>query len=136
MAGRRPLKGGAVRLLGHHGGVEGVNFRRAFDALAEALGPFTRLQAYEASRVAGAWANFEAASRALATARRARMHGKGRRPNAQAVEKLARRQGLADGSYSQALAALRALGAERNGSARALSPDDLLAAIGRDRQAP
>ena len=107
MAGRRPLKGGAVRLLGNHAGVEGASFRRAYDALAEELGPFSKLQAFEASRVALAWCNLEAASRALATARRARMHGRGRRPNAQAVERLARRQGLANGDYGQALAALR-----------------------------
>ena len=109
MGGRRPLKGGAVRLLGNHAGAQGFTFRRAFDALSEELGPFSKLQALEASRVAVAWANFQAASRALAAARHARMHGKGRRPSGQAIEKLARRQGLANGDYSQALAALREL---------------------------
>jgi hypothetical protein len=109
MAGRRPLKGGAVRLLGNHAGVEGASFRRAYDALVEELGPFSKLQAFEASRVAFAWCNLEAASRALATARRARTHGRGRRPNVQAIERLARRQGLANADYAQALTALRAL---------------------------
>jgi hypothetical protein len=90
-------------------GSKGFTFRRCYDALAEELGLFTRLQALEASRVAVAWVNFEAASRALAAARHARMNGRGRRPNVQAIERLARRQGLADQSYAQALAALREL---------------------------
>jgi hypothetical protein len=109
MPGRKPLKGGARRLLNTHSGKQGFTFRRCYDALAEQLGPFTRLQALEASRVAVAWVNFEAASRALALARHARTNGRGRRPNAQAIERLARRQGLADTSYAAALAALRDL---------------------------
>jgi hypothetical protein len=42
-------------------------------------------------------------------AQRARRIGTGRRPSVQAIEKLARRQGLADTSYAAALAALREL---------------------------
>jgi hypothetical protein len=72
--------------------------------------PLTRL---EAGRVAVAWVNFAAATRALTAARREREQGKGRRPSAQTIERLSRRQGLADASYSQALGKLRELALPR-----------------------
>lgn len=104
MAGRRPLVGGAVRLLGNHSGREGWAFRRCFDALTERFGQFeTRLLRLEASRVSAAWVNLEVATKELSAARRRRSKERGRRPGARDVERLARRQGLADGSYQLAL---------------------------------
>jgi len=114
MGGRRLLKGGAPRLLGRHDGLEGWAYRRAFDALAEAFDLPTPLLRFEAGRVAALRVQLEAATQALTAAQRARRIGRGRRPNAQAIERLARRQGLADGSYSQGLEKLREL-AGRNG---------------------
>jgi hypothetical protein len=73
------------------------------------LGPFSPLQRLEAGRVAVLWVQLRAALEAWHTAQQARESGRGRRPNAAAVEKLARRAGLSDQSYAQALAALREL---------------------------
>jgi hypothetical protein len=93
-----------VRLLGTHEGLQGRAFRRGYDALVERFGPFeSKLLRLEASRVAAAWANLEDATRALADARRRRATGRGRRPASRDVERFARRQGLADGSYQLAL---------------------------------
>jgi hypothetical protein len=107
MGGRRPLKGGAPRVLGKHAGLEGRAYRRAYSALEAEYGPFSALGRLEAGRVAALHVQLQAATAALMQAQRARRLGKGRRPNAQAVEKLARRQGLADTSYAAALTALR-----------------------------
>jgi hypothetical protein len=126
MGGRRPLKAGAVRLLGKHDGASGRAFRRAYDALVTEYGPFTPLGCLEASRVAVAWVNLEAATRALEAARAARERGKGRRPSTRDVERAARRQGLADQSYSQGLDKLRALAGPRQ-------PSSLGDALARDR---
>jgi hypothetical protein len=54
--------------------------------------------------VAALHVQLQATTAALMQAQRARRLGKGRRPNAAAVEKLARRAGLADNSYAQVLA--------------------------------
>jgi membrane-bound lytic murein transglycosylase B len=109
MSHRSPLKGGAPRLLGHHGGAMGKAYRRVYDALESEFGPFTVLQRLEAGRVAVCYVQLEAATNALVDAQRQRRHGKGRRPNLEQIERLARRQGLADGSYSQALDKLKEL---------------------------
>lgn len=109
MAHLSPLKGGAPRLLDSHGGAAGKAYRRAYDALEADLGPFTALGRMEAGRCAAAWVELEAATRALTAARRKRLDGKGRRPNVQLIEKLARRQGLADSTFSQALDKLKEL---------------------------
>jgi len=85
----------------------------ASNALAEQFDLGSKLARLEASRVAAAWTNFEAATRALDAIRRVRASGRGRRPSARDVERAARRQGLADQSYSQALDRLRALAAQR-----------------------
>lgn len=128
--GRRPLKGGAPRMLGKHHGAQGRAYRRAWDALALELGPFDRpLLRLEAGRVAAAWVNVEIATATLAEARRRRDAGRGRRPSAQAVERMARRQGLADGSYIAALDKLRDMTA-RNGHPKDLA-SRLLAEVRR-----
>src|SRR5262249_22569134 len=56
---------------------------------------------------AAAWVRF------VGAARRERERGKGRRPGAREIERLSRRVGLEDGSYGQALAALRDLAGPR-----------------------
>jgi hypothetical protein len=109
MAGRKPLKGGAPRVLGKHDGLEGRAYRRAYEAIETEYGPFSALGRLEAGRVAALHVQLQAATGALMQAQRARRLGKGRRPNVQEIEKLARRQGLADTSYAAALGALREL---------------------------
>jgi hypothetical protein len=110
MPGKRPLKRGAYRLLGHHGGVEGKAFRRFYDALEAAYGPFsTALVRFEASRTAVAAVQVERTTRELVAAQRKRRIGRGRKPNERQVERLARRQGLADGSYAAAVKRLEEL---------------------------
>lgn len=92
-------------MLGRHDGAEGARFRRAWRALVAEYGQPARgsLLALEMGRVAVAYSNLLAASEALATVRRARATGRGRRPSERSVERCARRQGLADASYSQAI---------------------------------
>jgi hypothetical protein len=109
------LKGGAPRLLGNHLGADGKAYRRCYDALDEEYGPLSPLGRLEAGRVAALYVQLQATTRTLAEAQRKRLTGRGRRPSAQAIERLSRRQGLVDGSYSQALEKLRALAAGRNG---------------------
>jgi hypothetical protein len=117
-------------MLGKHHGAQGRAYRRAWDALALELGPFDRpLLRLEAGRVAAAWVNVEIATATLAEARRRRDAGRGRRPSAQAVERMARRQGLADGSYIAALDKLRDMTA-RNGHPKDLA-SRLLAEVRR-----
>ncbi len=117
MGGRRPLKAGAPRLLGRHGGAQGRAYRRSYDAMAAEFDLASPLLRLEAGRVAAAWVNLEATTQALAAARRLRAEGRGRRPSPREIEKLSRRQGLADGSYAQALGQLRTL------AARGAAPD-------------
>jgi hypothetical protein len=131
MGGRRRLKGGAERLLGDHSGLSGRAFRRVYDALAEEYDLSGRLAQLEASRVALAWVNLEAASMALEAVRRARETGRGRRPSTRDLERASRRQGLADTSYAQALDRLRALAGPR----KPLDLAQALAAQAREHEA-
>jgi hypothetical protein len=126
MGGKRRLKAGAQRLLGDHSRLSGKVFRRCYDALGEEFDLSSRLLQLEASRVALAWVNLDAASQALETIRRARETGKGQRPTTRDVERAARRQGLADTSYSQALSQLRSLAGPRK-------PLDLAEALAQAR---
>ncbi len=125
MGGRRALKGGAPRLLGRQDGFEGRTYRRAYDALEAEYGPFSALARLEAGRVALLWVQLQAASHGLVEAQRRRRLGKGRRPSIQQVERFARRQGLADGSYAQGLTKLRELVA-RNSHHPPGSPEAVL----------
>ena len=109
MGGRRGLRAGAPRLLGKHDGTRGRAYRRCYAALAEQFDLSSRLAKLEAGRVAVAWVSFEDATKTLEAARRG-LEGKRReRGAARSLERLARRQGLADASYSQALDKLRAM---------------------------
>src|SRR5262245_29840553 len=65
----------------------------------------------EAGRVCVAWVQFRAATEALQGARRTRRDRKGRRPGGRELERLSRRQGLADATYNQALDRFRELAA-------------------------
>jgi hypothetical protein len=104
MSGKSPLKSGAPRLLGNHGGVEGKAYRRAYDSLEQEFGAFRNdFVRYEAGRVAVARIQFERSTRELVLAQRKRRVAKGRRPNERMIERMARRQGLADMTYSAAV---------------------------------
>jgi hypothetical protein len=80
-----------------------------YAALEVDYGPFTsELVRMDAGRVALSWVNLRAATEALDAARLL-TRGHGRRPSPKHIERLARRQGLADMSYAAALDKFRAL---------------------------
>jgi hypothetical protein len=110
---RRPrvrLSARIPRALGLHLGDEGNQFTFRFGALAEHYGPFsTRLERLEAARVASLGVQLDLATAALVNAQRKRREGRGRKPTVQQIERLARRQGLADTSYAASLARLEEL---------------------------
>lgn len=127
MSGRRRLSAGKPRLLGKHDGREGKWYGECWAALSD-IAPLSGLLRLEAGRVCVAWVQFRAATEALQAARRTRRDAKGRRPGGPDLERLARRQGLADGSYSQAFDKFLAL-VDRCGKSRATSPADLVERI-------
>jgi len=108
-SGRRGLRGGAVRLLGAHSGVHGRWYRECWDALIAEYGQLTGLARLECGRVCLAWVQLRATTLALVDGQRARQRRAGKPPSVQQIERLARRQGLADATYSQALDKLRDL---------------------------
>jgi hypothetical protein len=114
MGGRAPLKAYAPRLLGHHDGAEGREYRRAYDALAEEFNLSRPLLRLQAGRAAVAWCQMVTANKALRAAQRKQRVGRGRRPGDRRIEALAHRQALADAAYSQMLRELQEL-AGRNG---------------------
>ena len=104
MAGRRLLKNGAPRLLDNHAGREGRDYYRAYTALEQMFGPFlNEFIRNEAGRCALAWVQLQRASRELVAMQRKRRTGRGRKPNERQIERMARRQGLSDGSYQSAV---------------------------------
>lgn len=114
MGGPRTLLRGAPRLLGNHGGHEGAVYRQMFAALEAELGPFTDLERLEAGRVAVAWLQLQTATASLVAAQRKRRNARfadklGRKKTDRQMERLARRQGLADQTFSQAIDKLREL---------------------------
>ena len=123
MGGKRRLKAGAPRLLGRHDTADGRAYRRSWSALVAEYGqpPRGSLFALEMGRTAVAWSQLEAATLSLADVRQRRERGHGRRPSSRDVERAARRQGLADGSYASALDKLRAMVAAQPG--RSLAED-------------
>jgi len=96
-------------MLVHHHGFAGKAFSRCYVALLEEYPQIqtSKLARLETSRVALAWVNLQLSTHALDEARWKRAHGRGQRPSTRDLERCARRQGLADGSYSQALDSLR-----------------------------
>ena len=110
MGGRSTLKDRKPRLLDRHNGTEGRLYGRIYAELEAAFGPFSSAYVrFEAGRVAISRMQLEHATRELTRVQRARRTGKGRRPNDRQVERLARRQGLADGSYAAAVKRLEEL---------------------------
>jgi hypothetical protein len=117
MGGKRRLAADRPRLLGREDGPEGSLARRTWDALRMEFDLSRPLARQLAGRVIVATVNADASTRALATARRQREHGRGRRPFPRVLERLARRQGLDEGTLGQALDRLRAVApAARNGA--------------------
>jgi hypothetical protein len=111
VGGKHRLGAGLRRLYPDHRAVRGPS--EAFSALEVDLGPFSPLARREAWRCAALGVECEAAMMALAAARHDRRTGRGRKPNAREVERLARRAGLANLSYTQAVDRLRALAAQQ-----------------------
>jgi len=99
----RALRSGAPRLYGRHDGARGRAFHVQFKALEARYGPFDPLTRQYAAGAAVQWAEFQASSRDLQAAELARATGRGRRPSAALIARLKRRQGLAWGSYDQAV---------------------------------
>jgi hypothetical protein len=124
--GRRALQGGAPRMFGRHDGASGRWYQEHYRALLQRFGPFDALVRSYAAGAAVLWVEFQKATRALKTAEETRMKGKGRRPNAGAVERLKRRQGLSWQSYDQSIRRLEELT-----SGRRSAPGDPLAAVRR-----
>jgi len=108
-SGRHGLRGGAPRLLGVHDGVHGRWYRECWAALSAEYGQFAGLGRLEAGRVCLAWCQLRATTTALVDGQRARQKRAGKPPSVRQLERLAKRAGLADSTYSQALDKLRAL---------------------------
>jgi hypothetical protein len=114
--GRRALRCGARRLLADHSGVGGSLFTTHYRALDQRLGPFTDpLLRDLASAASAVWVEWQRSVADLDRARDVRTNGKGRRPNAQAIQRLQKRVGLAQSDYLTLLAKLEALCATRKG---------------------
>jgi hypothetical protein len=109
VGGKAPLRHGAPRMLGNHGGAEGKAYRAAWDALMTEFGapPRKSLLRLDMGRVAVLWVSLETSSKALVAARRKQAQPKGRKPGLMKLERLARRHSAADAAYGAALAQLR-----------------------------
>lgn len=121
MAGRSRLRDGAPRLLGKHDSIRGKWYRECWAALIAELGPIEGLRRLEAGRVCITWVNPRASTQALEDARRRR------KPWNKVIACLARRQGIDDGAYGQALEHLRHLVGAKRPPANALRPDGAVA---------
>ncbi len=117
----RPLLNGAPRLLGNHRGRTGKRYHACYTALAERYGPFSdQVLRMEAGRCAAAWVEYMASTQQLAEARAKLQAARGRHAgswNAQAIQRLSKRVGLNDATYSAALRRLEEL------TAHTRSPD-------------
>jgi hypothetical protein len=109
----RALRSGAPRMFGRHEGAAGRWYHAQYQALVERFGPFDAITRSYAAGAAVLWVEFQKATRGLKAAEEARRDGKGRRPNAAAVERLKRRQGLSWQSYDQAVRRLEELAVPR-----------------------
>ena len=134
MSGRRSLSAGKPRLLGNHHGQVGKWYGECWAALGE-LAPLTGLLRLEAGRVCVCWVQFRVATEALEDARRKQRTGTGRRPGGRNLERLARRQGLSDGTFSQALAQFRDL-VDRTQRRPAATPADVMRRLRAGAGAP
>lgn len=109
----RRLRGGAPRAYADHRGTTGRLYAAHYAALVERFGPFDELGRDYAGAVAALWVAFRLATEGVKAAEAQRAKGKGRRPSAAGVERLRRRQGLAWGSYDQAVRRLEQLAGDR-----------------------
>jgi hypothetical protein len=114
MPGRRSLRGGKPRLLGHHGGWQGFAYHRHFTALEATYVLDTPLRRMEGGRCSARWVRWQADLRALRDAEQAREEGRGRRPSAGLIRQLAKREALSDQGYSRAVERLAELAPARS----------------------
>lgn len=114
----RRLRGGLTRLFRDHRSALAVRYRREYAAILAALAiNGDALLQREAGRVAMLRVRALTSAAAWGSLVEKRAAGRGRKPNARAVERAARRAHLDDMSATQALDRLRALAGERrNGS--------------------
>jgi hypothetical protein len=113
MGGRRRLRAERPRVHSREDGRTGLIGRSVWAALREEYDVRRGLALELARRVIAAAVNADHSTRVLEAARRARMTGTGRRPSPRDIERLARRQGLDEAAYGQALAQLRELAGQR-----------------------
>jgi len=109
MGGKRPLKGGLPRLFADCRSVPARACRRHYDGLRQRYELTDRVTLDFAAGVASAYGSWRAVTAQLTATERLRVTGKGRRPSAQAVERLRRRQGLEWSKYESALRPLEEL---------------------------
>lgn len=112
MGGRRRLVGGFRAWLPDHRRHDGRTFRRFLDSAQEIVGsPTSERLRVEVERYAVAGVAYEQAAREWAAVVDRRERGRGRRPAARAVERAARRLGLADQTLKDATARLEEVAA-------------------------
>ena len=119
MTERRRLR----RLFLRHTPAERRLLRAHYRALDERYGPFDAVTKAYALAETAMWWGFELATAAVMEGEQKRREGKRRRPAAQAVERLRKRQGLAYGSFDQALRRLEELARPTR---KAASPADVM----------
>jgi hypothetical protein len=109
MSGRPRLRAGLPRLFSDHSGARGRMYHKIGVALVAELGiqRGDALLLLQVGRVAALWVEYLSASRDLDAARRAREAGRGRRPSAAAVDRLAHRAKVASDGYAEALSQLK-----------------------------
>jgi hypothetical protein len=110
--GYRRLRALPARVFLDHRTADAVAHRRFYAVLDEEMPLTTPLLRHEASRVAMLAVIRTNSARALLAAQAQARHSPGH-PSRREIERLARRAGLDDGSYSQALDKLRALAGPR-----------------------
>ena len=118
----RRLRGGLARVFPDHRSRLAVAYRREYAALLTGLAiDGNALLQREAARVALLTVRARTSARAWAEVVDKRATGRGRKPNARAVERAARRAHLDDASATVALDRLRELAGERMDLARAIA---------------
>jgi hypothetical protein len=129
----KPVADRARWLFRDHSQPARRQLRAYYRSLEARFGPLDRVTHASAHAETLMWWAFIRASEAMAKSEKKRDEGRGRRPSLRAIERLMKRQGLAFGSYSQALDKLRELAASRrNGHKAALSPEGILAQVRRE----
>jgi len=107
--GKRYLKGDLVRMLPDHRTLQARAYRAHVALLAEQYTLDSAFKRDAAASVALARVLRDAAVKVLIEAQGQRAAGRGRKPSAREVERLAKRQGLQAGDYERALDRLEKL---------------------------